>query len=301
MQLIVKPLEKQTQIEFNYDELKNWVTKKSSEYEGLVYTDETIKDAKKDRADLNRLSKALNDERIRLEKEWMEPFGDFKGKVDELIGIIKKPVEGIKKQIDEYEAAKKEAKRKEISDLFERINDLEWFKLEQIFDSKWLNVSTSMSAIEDRIKDAIGKAKKEIETAANIPKHGFEAAEMYKETLDLAAALREADRLAMLDKKKEEERRRREEREKEIAAKRGTAQVFSSQVPAKEAAKPEPVQEPVAKMPVEKPAAEPVTEDKTGDGTRQWIGFEALLTIEQAMKLKTFFTNEGIEFRKIGG
>ena len=64
-----------------------------------MYTDDQIKNAKSDRADLNKLKKALNDERIRCEKEYMQPFNIFKAQIDGIIKIIDKPVELIVKQL----------------------------------------------------------------------------------------------------------------------------------------------------------------------------------------------------------
>ena len=51
--------------------MKQELTEKVSMYETLVYTDDQIKEAKADKAQLNKLKKALNDERIRIEKEYM--------------------------------------------------------------------------------------------------------------------------------------------------------------------------------------------------------------------------------------
>ena len=41
-------------IDFNFKELKEEITNKSALYKNMVYTDETIKDAKSDRALLNK-------------------------------------------------------------------------------------------------------------------------------------------------------------------------------------------------------------------------------------------------------
>ena len=46
-------------IEWNYEELKAEIAERVQHYETLVYTDETIKEAKADRANLNKLKKAL--------------------------------------------------------------------------------------------------------------------------------------------------------------------------------------------------------------------------------------------------
>ena len=85
MELKIAQVTLPEQIEFNYQELKNEITTKANEYANIVYTDDTIKEAKADKAALNKLKKALNDERIRQEKEYMKPFNDFKTKVNELI------------------------------------------------------------------------------------------------------------------------------------------------------------------------------------------------------------------------
>ena len=50
-------------IDFNFEELKEEITTKSALYKNMVYTDETIKDAKSDRALLNKFKTALEDKR----------------------------------------------------------------------------------------------------------------------------------------------------------------------------------------------------------------------------------------------
>lgn len=75
MELKVNEYQLPEQILFNYEELKAELTEKVQHYETLVYTDDQIKEAKADRATLNKLKKALSDERIRREREYMQPFG----------------------------------------------------------------------------------------------------------------------------------------------------------------------------------------------------------------------------------
>lgn len=108
-------------IKFNFDELKAELTEKVHLYETLVYTDEQIKEAKEDRASLNRLKKALNDERISREKEYMVPFNEFKSKVAELVGIIDKASSTVDTQVKAYEekqkADKKEKSRNSLKDV----------------------------------------------------------------------------------------------------------------------------------------------------------------------------------------
>ena len=136
MELRVNEVQLPEAITFNYAELKQAVEAKANQYELAVYSDEQIKLAKSDRANLNRLKKALNDERIRQEKEYMIPFNDFKNKVNELISIIDKPVKLIDKQVKDFEEQQKMKKKDEILFFFESCNYPEWISFEKIFSEK---------------------------------------------------------------------------------------------------------------------------------------------------------------------
>ena len=81
MELKIEKYNKPQAIEFNFEELKQELAEKVKMYETLVYTDDQIKEAKADRASLNKLKTALNDERLRLEREYMQPFNEFKEKI----------------------------------------------------------------------------------------------------------------------------------------------------------------------------------------------------------------------------
>lgn len=93
MELRVNEVAIPEKIDFNYEELKAELTSKVSFYETLVYTDDQIKDAKADKANLNKLKRALNDERIRREKEYMQPFNVFKAQINEIIPCNKQTAE----------------------------------------------------------------------------------------------------------------------------------------------------------------------------------------------------------------
>ena len=142
---------------FNYEELKRELTEKVSHYETLVYTDDQIKEAKADKAALNKLKKALNDERIRREREYMAPFADFKTKINEIIGIIDKPIAVIDTQVRAYEEQQKEDKLKKIKELCGTLAVPEGLSFEKIYNPKWLNASTSMKSIAEQMNAAIEK------------------------------------------------------------------------------------------------------------------------------------------------
>ena len=59
------------EIRWNNEELKAEISEKMQEYKSLAFTAETIQDAKKDRAKLNKLRTAFEDERKKVKKQCM--------------------------------------------------------------------------------------------------------------------------------------------------------------------------------------------------------------------------------------
>ena len=266
MQFEMNEMQIPEKISFNYEELKSGLLEKASRYEAMVYGEDEIKDAKADRSALNKLKKALNDERIRQEKEYMKPFNEFKSQVNEIIEIIDKPIAVIDGQIKEYEAEKKRVKEDAIYEYWESLGNHDWLKIEQIWDDKWLNASVSMKKVQEEISDRLTTIQNEIGTLEQLPEFSFEAVEVYKQTLNINKAISEGQRLADIQ-------RRKAEAEAKAAA------------------------EEKAKI-VEQTPPEPEPEQYCQpDG--QWLRFEAFLNVDQAMKLKDFFETNNISFRAI--
>lgn len=277
MELKVNEYQLPANILFNYEELKAELTEKVGIYESMVYTDDQIQLAKKDKANLNNLKKALNDERIRREKEYMQPFNNFKAQINEIISIIDKPVAVIDKQVKAYEDKQKQDKLEKIKEFFNTRQFPDYITLEKIMDARWLNASVSMKAVQDAIVERENKEHGNLELLANLPEFGFEAKEIYKSTLDITRAISEAKRMSDMQKAKAEARAKAEEEAKRQA----------------EAEKQEEFIPPVVDAEFEKKAFAPETPAK------QWISFKALLTTEDALALRSFFNERGIEFHAI--
>ena len=296
MELKVKEVSIPKNITFNYEELKQELTDKVSMYESLVYTDENIKEAKADRANLNKLKKALNDERIRREKEYMQPFNDFKSKINEIISIIDKPVQLIDKQIKTYDEKLKADKENEIMEYWKSEVDADHIPngmtIDAIFDTKWLNASVSMKVVKEAINTAVDKFKTDMETHSNLPEFGFEAQQVYINTLDINKALAEGQRMAKIAKAKAEKERL--EKEKAEEEKRVKAEA--------EAKKQEEFIPPVVDEEFDSKAfsTNNNTEDSVEEAaTKEWVSFKCLLSIEDAQALGEFLKNRNIKFEQI--
>ena len=276
MELKVNEYKLPEAISFNFEELKTQIAAKTEQYTKIVYTDDNIKAAKEDRADLNRLKKALNDERLRRQREYLAPFEQFKKQIDEVIAIIDKPVQAIDVQIKQYEAIKQDEKRAAIESMFKDMLFPEFVKLDQkIFDPRWLNATVSMKQIEESLLKTKEDIIQNCQTLAGLPSYSHEAVIYYQRTLDVTGALAKVRELSEIEAAKKKMLQKAAE----------DAQAYKEyQEALDKAAEPIPVI--------------PVTPDTPAE-PQMWVQFEALINSTQAAALKTFFNANGIEFRPI--
>jgi hypothetical protein len=297
MELRVNEVAIPEKIDFNYEELKAELTSKVSFYETLVYTDDQIKDAKADKANLNKLKRALNDERIRREKEYMQPFNVFKAQINEIIGIIDKPIAVIDEQVKAYDEKRKAEKQKAIEVLFSQIGFQNFVTLEKIWDPKWLNASVSMKSIEDQMRSKMYEIGNGVLTLSQLPEFGFEATEVFKETLDINKAISEAKRMSEIAKAKAEaEARRKAEEETRKAAEEARRKAEEERKAQERAAEEQRAAK--AMTPPEEVQPTPVQESQP-EPQKMVVKFEVELTTEDATALREFFQSRNITFRAI--
>ena len=281
------------EIQWNNEELKQEITATMQEYKSLAFTEENIKDAKADRAKLNKLRTAFENERKQIKKQCMEPYTKFEKQVKEIVALIDEPIALIDSQIKEVDDQKKAQKQKDIEELFGSLGFQNFVTLDKIFDPKWLNASMTMSKIEEQMKSQMFQIGHELETIRKLPDFAFEAKELYKKTLDMNQAIQEGQRLAEIQKRKlayeaeqkakvEEQKRQEELRQKE-AAQRAAEQ--ESQGTIAEAPEME-----------EKPPVEP--EHQKADPIMS-IDFRAWGTREQLMNLRQYMIDNHIRFGKV--
>lgn len=270
-------------IEFNFEELKKEITERASAYVNLVYTDDQIKDAKNDRAALNKFVKALSDERIKVKKQCMKPYEDFEAKIKELDGIVNKAIQNIDSQIKAVEEKEKDEKLEKIKELWESIEHPAEMTFEHVYEGKFLNKSVSMSTVEQYMKNSVERFKSDLAALQNLPEFSFEAVEVYKQTLDMHKAISEGKRLAEIQKRKAEAERQKAE--VEFAKCMNPPEPPEEQLPGQ-----------IGFSDAE--SFDEIVKEATAE-PKQWISFKALLTTEDALALRNFFESRNIEFQPI--
>lgn len=141
----------------NAENIKNEVNKMIDDFDLEYYTENNVDETKKAKATLNKMSKALNDERILLEKEFNKPFEEFKLIVNDTVSMIKSLSTKLDETVKIVEK-KTKAKRMDVinSIYLANIGDLkEVLPLDRVFVPQWLNKGSFDSNNEFKCKDEL--------------------------------------------------------------------------------------------------------------------------------------------------
>lgn len=213
------------EIRWNNEELKAEIAEKMQEYKSLAFTEETIKEAKADRAKLNKLRTAFEDERKRIKKLCMAPYDEFERQVKELIALIDEPIRLIDGQIKEVEEQRKIEKKGKVQEFYESvIGPLKGvLPFENVFRPEYLNATRSMKSIAEEIQSLINRVNADLDTIEGFgSKYELQIKDAYLRTLDLSTAMQEKARLEEVERRlagrRQEEQRRAEERAARVAA-----------------------------------------------------------------------------------
>lgn len=159
-----------TTITFNKAEISAYLDERLAKYKGRVFTETEIEEAKKARALINKVEKAMNDEKIRVKKAFTEPYVRFENDVKELMAKCSDVSAEIDKQVKEYESACKAAKKSNLVAHFEaNIGDAAaYVTFDDIFDPKWLNATVDEETAKEQITEIAERYKQDVEVLASI-------------------------------------------------------------------------------------------------------------------------------------
>lgn len=266
-------------IDFNYEEIEADLAPKLEFYKNLVVTEESIKQAKSDKANLNKLKKALDDYRKEVKAKCLTPYQMFEIKINQIIDMIDEPVKLIDTQIKAHESNASEKKYKEISEWFESIEKADFIALDAIINPKWKNVTLSIEQIKEELITKLRKINAELKAInASYENEVYydEVIEDFKKHFELSKTL-----VFVAEKKLQYERLQKAQQTKEQA------------VQASQAAQNEPQQ------PSQPAQAKEQAEEQTQAVKRYKGRFEVVVTAEQYKALQQFMKENGIEFKII--
>lgn len=199
---IYNPTSKQPlpQIQWNYTELKTWLSDGLKKYDVIVYDESQIAQAKRDRANLNKLADAIDGKRREMKATYLRPYEEFAAQAKELTAMVKATADAITAQIKTYDDFRKQEKQAEIVKLYEVMigNLADLVPYERLHNPKWLNVTFSMGAVSDELGrkiDNIFAGLASIDKLGLAPDIAEQVKGVFLRKFDLADALAEKERV----------------------------------------------------------------------------------------------------------
>lgn len=257
-------------------EVKAEVTAKVEQALSLVCTEDTVKDVKKVRSELNKELKDYEERRKAVKKAIMTPYEQFETVYKDCISdTYKKADTELKGKIDSVENELKEEKKAEVKGYFDEYLTATGIDF-VTFENAHINVtlSASMKSLKEQAKAFIDKIVDDL-NVINTQEHKDDILYEYKASLNVSAAITTVtNRYKAIEaaKAREEERKAREQAEAEAAAK--VESVVEAVVP-----------------PTVEPIAPPVEEEKT-----YTLKFTVRGTMPRLKALKEFLNNGGYDY-----
>ncbi len=183
-----------------YSELE----KEVKPYLGLVYTEETIGDAKKTLAEARQKKDNYNKERIELCRPYKDALSKVKAEVDDALektyGVA---ICEIQKQVTEVEEQRIAKRKHYINETYKRIFGDSKISLDKIQDKKWINKGTSTRKILTDLQQKFLLIQNDEQTLRTLADGPFldDVLNYFYETLSLNDSIAKLQELKVIEQK----------------------------------------------------------------------------------------------------
>ena len=141
----------------NLEALKAELAPKLEYYNNLVVTADSIKAAKNDKANLNKLKTAIEDQRKAAKRQYLEPYNILEAQCKEVTALIDAPIEAIDKQLKVFDEIEKNEKFTELNSAFAAFEAPDWITINDVLNPKWENKTQKVDALKTEMKANIDK------------------------------------------------------------------------------------------------------------------------------------------------
>lgn len=271
-----------TVLEANFEECKAALQERMEPYATLVVTEDGIKSAKGDLAEIRKIRGNIDDARKTVKKIYSAPLAEFEGKCKELTGLCDAAIDNLDGQVKAFQAQQQQEKIEHIRAYFNsRVGEMVTFlRWEDVYNERWKNATYKIETATEEIDAALEKCRQDVGSLLSLHSP-YEGAlfDHYRQTHDLGACLQKAQELQEMEERAQQERKAREaakQRAATPAAPQAARRVAKSYQPASEGTSP--------------PPAEPKV---------YVIDFRVYITENYLDELKQFFQERGIRYEKV--
>lgn len=185
-------------IQANLEQIKGYVLGVVAKYQNASYTDEQMKLAKADRAELRHLKEDIDTKRKQVKAAWNAPYLAFETKIKEITALIDEPVALIDGQIKEWEERRKAERRNKLEGVFNQHNPFgALLPFENVLEPEMLKMSITDSKATTLLARKMEKVTEEMAQLESLvdPQFRTECVAVYTQTLNLAQAILHANTL----------------------------------------------------------------------------------------------------------
>lgn len=151
----------------NFEAVKDALSDGLTRYENIIYTSDNLSEAKNDLKELKTIHKMLKSKQKELIDAYSMPIEEVRKQLDELIAMVKKPMDVIDKLVKETE---KTAKKQDILEYAKKASSSLGSYAEALvgseafFNDKWLNATYKTKDWQSEINEHVRNAVDAIET-----------------------------------------------------------------------------------------------------------------------------------------
>ena len=182
-----------SQIEDNIKEVKDFAVKLNEYYSTIIFTEETLKEAKTEKANINKFKDKVADFRKKIVAEYNKPIELFEKTAKETEALLKETYANINLQVQKFEDQQKQEKEKDVKEYYQeyaKSNNLEWITEEKYYQMANINVtlSASMKSLMEQVKTFIDKILDDLKLIST-QQNEIEILAEYKQTLNVSLAI----------------------------------------------------------------------------------------------------------------
>lgn len=195
----------------NQKELEQAIQEYSNQFKGLIVTVDTLQDAKKARAELNKFKKALNDRRKEVKRKYQEPLKKFEDVVGQYVATIDEVALSIGNGVKELEENERHERLNDVQATIAEMAPNYQVNVEDVqIRTKWLNKSYSHKKFLEDLQQDMQTLKKMEDDKAVIVKYAHDRgmpSAPYMNSLETFGLI---DTMKNIDSDYEEEQRHKE-------------------------------------------------------------------------------------------
>lgn len=145
----------------NKQALDALINEVATKYDGQIVTEDTLKEAKSSRAELNKYAKALDRKRIDKKKEYMKPVEDFEKEVKGYVATLKKQVSMLDEGIQYFKDKQLEERKAKVQEMITEVAEANGVDPATVeLQNSWLLKSATKAKTMSEIVEAVQKQKR---------------------------------------------------------------------------------------------------------------------------------------------